>query len=97
MIIYIIIKKIIVATKAFGMGINKSNVRYVFIIGIPEDMENFYQQAGRAGRDKKYAECTLISDGSNDFDTCQFFIDQSIPSIEQIRWNGLSWIPMGSY
>ena len=78
--------RIIVATKAFGMGINKSNIRYVFIIGIPEDMENFYQQVGRAGRDKNYAECTLISDKNADIDTCKFFINESIPRKEEIEY-----------
>ena len=77
--------KIIVATKAFGMGINKNNIRYVFIIGITEDMENFYQQAGRAGRDKNYAECTIISDKSNDIDTCKFFINETIPNKKGIE------------
>jgi len=76
----------IVTTKAFGMGINKSNLRYVFIIGITEDMENFYQQVGRAGRDKKYAECTLISDKNADIDTCKFFINESIPRKEEIEY-----------
>lgn len=66
---------VMVATNAFGMGIDKSNVRYVIHHNMPGCLEAYYQEAGRAGRDGEPAECILLWNDA-DISTCRFFIEQ---------------------
>lgn len=76
--------RVMVATNAFGMGVDKRDIRFIVHYQMPATLEAYYQEAGRAGRDGKAAQCTLLYD-FNDRRTQQFFLLNRYPGAAEIE------------
>lgn len=76
--------RVMVATNAFGMGIDKADVRLVVHLDLPETLEAYYQEAGRAGRDEKYAYATLLL-APNDTENLRRRVTEAQPPVETLR------------
>ena len=78
--------QVIVATNAFGMGIDKSNVRFVIHFNMPKNIEAYYQEAGRAGRDGEHSECILLF-ADSDYTDMRFLLSSSTENEERLNYN----------
>ncbi len=85
--------RVIVATNAFGMGIDKSNVRFVVHMDIPNSLEAYYQEAGRGGRDEKTAYAALFYN-NEDVENLRKQIKTSFPEIDEIK---KTYVALGNY
>lgn len=75
-------KSIMIATNAFGMGIDKSNIRWILHYNMPQSIENYYQEIGRAGRDGEKSKCIMLF-SQQDIQTQKLLIDSGITNMER--------------
>lgn len=76
--------RVVVATNAFGLGIDKPDIRFVHHAGLPGSIEQYVQEIGRAGRDGQTAQCWVIY-GPRDYHIQKFMIDKSYPEVDLLR------------
>lgn len=76
--------KVVVATNAFGLGIDKNDIRFVHHFGLPGSLENYVQEIGRAGRDGNYADCDLVYT-TRDYHVQKFVIEKSHPPLSSLK------------
>lgn len=74
---------IIIATNAFGMDIDKSDIRYIIHYNMPQNIEGYYQEIGRAGRDNEKSECILLF-SSQDLITIRYLIENSTENVQKL-------------
>jgi len=82
---------LLVCTKAFGMGIDKPNIRFTIHFGIPPSIESFYQEAGRAGRDRRRAHCCILVSSDNDTRTRTLLDPNTTPEEIRTILESVSW------
>lgn len=88
--------QVIVATNAFGMGIDKSNIRYIIHYNMPQSLENYYQEAGRSGRDSMPAECMLLF-SPQDINIQKYLIENSMENPIRIKYKYKQLKTMSDY
>src|SRR5690606_23342817 len=77
--------RLVTATNAFGLGIDTPDIRAVIHAGVPESIEAYFQEVGRAGRDGEPAACTMVVVPGMDVKAREFLLDKDEPTIEQVK------------